>query len=73
MSLWSYYKSLAPRTRLYIGGGIIIYSLLGIAVSNKLEKKLDLVPTEEDKAKLDALVPHIRAVERDDPTSPKSV
>lgn len=33
-------------------------------LSDIAEKKLDLVPTEEDKRKLDEMVPKIRVIER---------
>ena len=58
------YRKLAPRTRLYLGIGIMIWAGLGIILTDRAEEKFDLVPTEKDKERLEEAVPRIRFVER---------
>jgi hypothetical protein len=59
-----FYKSLSPSTRLLVGGGLIAYATFGLFLSNIAEKKFDLVPTEEDKRKLNEMVPKVRVIEK---------
>ncbi|KAL7270731.1 hypothetical protein RUND412_006557 [Rhizina undulata] len=63
MSLWRYYTTLSPRTRLLVGGSVIAYALAGLYVSDAAEEKFDLLPTEADKKRLEELVPRIRVVD----------
>lgn len=44
------------------------WGFLGIMLSDRAEEKFDLVPTDEDKAKLREIIPTIRTVDRDDPS-----
>ncbi|RIA96536.1 hypothetical protein C1645_815212 [Glomus cerebriforme] len=46
-SFWASYKSLSPRTRVYLGLGGIAIALTGHYVSDWLEKK---IPVESQKA-----------------------
>ncbi|KAI5844592.1 hypothetical protein DFP73DRAFT_594695 [Morchella snyderi] len=64
MSLWQYYRNLTPQTRALVGAGVVVYATAMLYISDAAEKKLDLVPTEEDKRRLEELVPKVRAVER---------
>ncbi|KAI4847395.1 hypothetical protein E4T44_04532 [Aureobasidium sp. EXF-8845] len=63
MSLWRYYTSLSPKTRLMVGGGIIGYACLGLFLADTAEEKLGYTPTEEDKKRLREALPRIRVVE----------
>lgn len=63
MSLWQSFRSLQPRTRMYIGIGIMAYSTLGLVFSSKAEQSLGLIPTEKDHEVLREMVPKIRTVE----------
>lgn len=65
MSLWDSYRNLSPRTRLFIGGGIIAYAGFGLLVSDKAEKAFGYAPTEEDKKRLHDSVPKIQLVEKE--------
>ncbi|KAK3821254.1 MAG: hypothetical protein J3Q66DRAFT_332905 [Benniella sp.] len=40
-SLWQQYKALPPRTRIYLGLGVMTFSMAGLYISDKLEEKLD--------------------------------
>jgi hypothetical protein len=64
MSLWTSYRSLSPRTRLLIGGGIMAYAGLGLFLSDKAEEAFGFVPTEQDKQRLKEAIPKISLVER---------
>lgn len=66
MSIWQKYRSLAPRTRVLIGVGIMGYAGLGLLLSDTAEEKFGLVPTEKDKEELDRIIPKIKLVDRDD-------
>ncbi|KXL51056.1 hypothetical protein M433DRAFT_73648 [Acidomyces richmondensis BFW] len=65
MSLWQSYRNTSQRTRLLIGGGIMAYALFGLFVSDRAEKALGLVPTEEDKKRLKESLPRVKLVERE--------
>ena len=49
---------------MWIGLGIIVYSGIGIFVSNGAEKHFGMVPTEEDKERLKKAIPKITTVDR---------
>lgn len=53
------------RTRLFIGGGVMAYGMLGLFFSDKAEKAFGFTPTDEDKQKLKEAVPKITFVERE--------
>jgi len=65
MPLWTSYRSLSQRTRLIIGGSIITYALAGMFLSDKAEQALGLVPTDQDKQRLNEAMPKIHAVDRE--------
>lgn len=50
---------------MYVGVGIMAWSALGLVVSNKAEERWGIVATEQDRAKLRALLPKITTVEED--------
>ena len=58
------FRNLQPRTRMLIGLGIIVYSGVGILVSNGAERRFDMVPSEEDKERLKRAIPKITTVDR---------
>ncbi|KAG0129249.1 hypothetical protein HOY82DRAFT_488357, partial [Tuber indicum] len=60
-----FYKSLSTKTRLIIGGGVILYAGVGLLLTDVAEEKFDLVPSEEDKRQLKELVPKVRVVDRE--------
>ncbi|KAF1818992.1 uncharacterized protein K489DRAFT_413428 [Dissoconium aciculare CBS 342.82] len=64
MSLWQYYRNLTPRTRLFIGGGIMAYAAFGLFASDKAEEVFGFTPTPEDKKRLEESLPTIRTVEK---------
>ncbi|KAG0377920.1 MAG: hypothetical protein J3R72DRAFT_493974 [Linnemannia gamsii] len=40
-SLWDQYKALPPRTRMYIGLGVMAFATAGLYISDAMEEKLD--------------------------------
>lgn len=40
-SVWEQYKALPPRTRIYLGLGVMAFSMAGLYVSDMMEEKLD--------------------------------
>lgn len=57
MSLWQSYRNLSPRTRLIFAGGILAWGSIGLLLTDRAERSLGLVPTEEDKKKLRESMP----------------
>lgn len=53
MSLWQSFRSLAPRTRMLLGVGLMVYAGLAMTVSDRVEEKIGMKPTEEDRDKLE--------------------
>ncbi|KAF2014348.1 hypothetical protein BU24DRAFT_463145 [Aaosphaeria arxii CBS 175.79] len=64
MSLWQWYKGIAPNTRILIGVGVMAYAGIGMYLSDRAEEKFGLVPTEKDKEELRNSLPRITTVER---------
>ncbi|KAK4544074.1 hypothetical protein LTR36_004572 [Oleoguttula mirabilis] len=64
MSIWRSYRTLSTRTRLIIGGGIMAYAGFGLIASDKAEQALGLVPTEQDKQRLQDAWPKIHAIDK---------
>ncbi|MCJ1472136.1 hypothetical protein MMC13_000783 [Lambiella insularis] len=65
MSLWQSYLALSPRSRLYLGFGVLAWGGLGLLLTEQAEEKFDMVTTEKDREKLGEVMPKIHAVERD--------
>lgn len=63
--LWQSYRNLAPKTRLLVGGGIIVWGALGLFISDRAEQAFGLVPTEQDKENLQHAMPKIHFVEKE--------
>jgi len=66
MSLWQSYTSLPPRTKLYLGLGLITWSSIGLWVTSTAEQKLGMQASEEDLKKLKEVVPKVRWVDKDE-------
>ena len=64
MSLWQSYRTLAPRTRLFIGGGIMAYAAFGLLASDQAEQLLGWTATEEDRKRLKEEMPKVLVVDR---------
>jgi hypothetical protein len=60
MSLWQSYRNLSPRTRLFIGGGLVAYAAFGLMASDQIEQYLGWTATEEDRKRL----PQVHMVDR---------
>ncbi|KAL2356432.1 hypothetical protein BJ546DRAFT_838759, partial [Cryomyces antarcticus] len=60
------YRSLSSRTRLLIGIGVMGYAGFGMLMTDQAEKVFELTPTEQDKEKLDRILPRITTIEKDD-------
>lgn len=63
MNRW--YKGLAPKTRVYMGVGVMAWAGLGMFLTDKAEEKFDLVPTEADKRELARVMPRIIPVDKE--------
>lgn len=59
------YRSSAPKTRLLLGLGLIAWGTIGLYSTDTAEKAFDMVPTDEDKKKLDQSIPKIRVVDKE--------
>ncbi|KAG9201925.1 hypothetical protein G6514_005120 [Epicoccum nigrum] len=64
MGVWQWYKGLAPRSRIYIGVGIMAYAGFGLLISDELEQRFGMTPNEQDYEEVRKLVPKISTVER---------
>lgn len=61
------FRSLSPRTRLAVGVGLMVWSTVGLYVTDGAEKKLGFEATERDKEALDSLTPKIHFIDRENP------
>lgn len=59
------YRNLSTRTRVLIGGGIMLYAGFGLLLSDKAEEAFGFTPTEEDRKGLREAVPKIHMVEKE--------
>lgn len=64
MAVWQWFKSIAPRTRVFIGLGIMAYAGAGLYLSDKAEEKLGLTPSERDREELRKALPKFSTVEK---------
>ncbi|RMZ73336.1 fatty acid activator Faa4 [Pyrenophora seminiperda CCB06] len=55
-----------PKTRMMIGAGIMAYAVAGLYITDKVEEKFGLTPTEEDEKLLREAIPRIYSVEKRD-------
>ncbi|KAL1635724.1 hypothetical protein SLS58_010087 [Diplodia intermedia] len=65
MSLWQKYRSSAPKTRLLFGLGLLAWGTIGLYSTQATERAFDMVPTDEDKRKLDQAIPKISVVDKE--------
>jgi hypothetical protein len=47
-----------------LGAGVVAYATAGLWVSDWVEKRFGFEPTEEERKRLESVVPKVRAVER---------
>ncbi|KZM20571.1 hypothetical protein ST47_g8266 [Ascochyta rabiei] len=64
MGVWRWYKGLAPKTRMFMGVGIMAYAGFGLLISDELEHRFGMTPTEQDFEEVRKLVPKISVVEK---------
>ncbi|EOA83840.1 hypothetical protein ACJQWK_00766 [Exserohilum turcicum] len=67
MAVWQWFKSMQPKTRMFIGVGVMAYAGAGLYLSDVAEEKLGFTPTEKDKEELRDALPKIAAVEKRNP------
>ncbi|ETN43616.1 uncharacterized protein HMPREF1541_02775 [Cyphellophora europaea CBS 101466] len=65
MSLWSSYKALSPRTRIFVGFGLMANAALALHFEDQLEELLGVKPTPEEQKHFQQKLPKISVVERD--------
>jgi hypothetical protein len=67
----SAYKNLPGTQKLLLGGGMLLWGAVGLAILPKTEEVLDLKPDPKETARLTKVLPTIRAVDsnRDNPSS----
>ncbi|KAK1829152.1 hypothetical protein QBC39DRAFT_384364 [Podospora conica] len=64
MSLWQAYRNLNPKTRIFLGTGLVCWGLAGPYVSDKIGDMFGFKPTEADKEALEKIKPKIQVIER---------
>ncbi|KAJ4407061.1 hypothetical protein N0V91_004227 [Didymella pomorum] len=64
MGVWQWYRGLAPKTRMFMGVGIMAWAGLGLLATDQIEKRFDMAPDEKDYEEVRQLVPKISTVER---------
>ncbi|KAF2623637.1 hypothetical protein BU25DRAFT_461729 [Macroventuria anomochaeta] len=64
MGVWQWYKGLAPKTRMIMGVGIMAYAGFGLLISDEIEQRFGMTPTEQDYEEVRRLVPKISTVEK---------
>ncbi|KAF3034822.1 hypothetical protein E8E11_000086 [Didymella keratinophila] len=48
MSVWQWYRGLTPKTRMFMGVGIMAWAGFGLLVTDQIEKRFDMTPDEKD-------------------------
>ncbi|KAI9678492.1 MAG: hypothetical protein M1829_002090 [Trizodia sp. TS-e1964] len=66
MSLWRSFQSLQPKTRALIGLGVMGYGVVGLLATDQAEKVFGMAPSEEDRQRLNSMLPKILVVEREE-------
>jgi hypothetical protein len=61
-----WYRAITPKTRVFIGVGVMAYAGMGLFLSDKAEEKFGLTPTEKDMEELREALPKISTVDRKD-------
>lgn len=62
------YLALTPRTRIIIGLGIMAYAGSALYLSDRAEDTFNLKATEEEKKRLNEMIPKIRTIDRPEST-----
>lgn len=57
--------NLSPKTRIGVGVAFLAWGTIGIYISDAAEKRLGFEPTEKDREALQAVVPMLTVVERE--------
>ena len=58
------YRSIAPKTRILLGVGVMAYASIALVLSDKAEEKFGLVPSEKDKEELEKVIPKIIPIDK---------
>ncbi|KAI8938398.1 hypothetical protein NX059_004294 [Plenodomus lindquistii] len=64
MAIWQWFKGIPPKTRIFIGVGIMAYAGAGLYLSDKVEERYGLTPTESDREELRNALPKVAIVEK---------
>ncbi|OAG01314.1 uncharacterized protein CC84DRAFT_1053579, partial [Paraphaeosphaeria sporulosa] len=64
LTIYRWYKGIPTRTRMLVGVGVMGYAAAAMFVTDRLEEKMGLVPTEKDKEELNRAIPKITVVDR---------
>lgn len=62
------YLALTPRTRIIIGLGVMTYAGAALFLSDRAEETFNLKATEEEKRRLNEMIPKIRTIDRPEST-----
>jgi len=62
------YLALNPRTRIIVGLGVMMYAGAALYLSDRAEDTFNLKATEEEKKKLQGMIPKIRPIDRPEST-----
>lgn len=64
LMLYRWYKGLAPKTRMIMGVGIMAYAGFGLLMTDEIEQRFGMTPTEQDYEEVRKLVPKISTIEK---------
>jgi hypothetical protein len=59
-----WYKGVPPRTRMIVGVAVMGYAAAAMFVTDRVEEKIGLAPTEKDREDLQKAMPRITVVDR---------
>ncbi|KAK3318362.1 hypothetical protein B0H66DRAFT_602953 [Apodospora peruviana] len=60
MTLWKSYQALSSNYKLVFGAGMVVWGVVGLTMTDTIEEKLGLTPSEEDLKRL----PKIQVIDR---------
>ncbi|KHN98159.1 uncharacterized protein MAM_03920 [Metarhizium album ARSEF 1941] len=58
------YKNLSPKTRAGVGIGLIVWSVVGLHLSDRAEEKFGYTPSQKDQEELWKWAPKVTAVDK---------
>jgi len=64
MVVWQWFRGLPPNTRILIGVGAMAYACAGLYLSDRIEEKFGLTPTEKDREELRNALPKAMVVDK---------